>query len=123
MNIEVLKEEFIRLKKEQLSYLNSVVEESSKKILSEFEKLEIYRRIYNYNVKFKDILDILRKKIRKEMKREIKFAIKRGDIDEEEAEAITNVKDYEEFMNMMDKTKNKLMNNKERDFIKTRGIK
>ena len=62
------------------------------------------------------------KPLTKEMKREIKFAIKRGDIDEEEAEAITNVKDYEEFMEMMEKTKNKLMNNKERDFIKTRGI-
>ena len=62
------------------------------------------------------------KPLTKEMKRELKFAVKRGDIDEEEAEAITNVKDYEEFMEMMEKNKNKLMNNKERDFIKTRGI-
>ena len=71
------------------------------------------------NIKDKELEN---KPLTKEMKREIKFAIKRGDIDEEEAEAITNVKDYEEFMEMMEKTKNKLMNNKERDFIKTRGI-
>ena len=35
-----------RQHKPQLSYLNSVVENSSKKILSDFEKLEIYRKIY-----------------------------------------------------------------------------
>ena len=62
------------------------------------------------------------KPLTKEMKREIKFAIKRGDIDEEEAEAITNIKDYEEFMNMMEKNKNSNNNIKERDYIKTRGI-
>ena len=53
------------------------------------------------------------------MKRELKFAVKRGEIDEEEAEAITNVKDYEELMSMLQK--DKLNDNKERDFIKTRG--
>ena len=74
------------------------------------------------NFKSEKDKELENKPLTKEMKREIKFAIKRGDIDEEEAEAITNVKDYEEFVEMMDKTKNKLMNNKERDFIKTRGI-
>ena len=75
------------------------------------------------NFKSEKDKELENKPLTKEMKREIKFAIKRGDIDEEEAEAITNVKDYEEFVEMMDKTKNKLMNNKERDFIKTREIK
>ena len=75
------------------------------------------------NIKNEKDKELENKPLTKEMRRELKFAIKRGDIDEEEAEAITNVKDYEEFMNMMDKNKNKLMNNKERDFIKTRGIK
>ena len=75
------------------------------------------------NFKSEKDKELENKPLTKEMKRELKFAVKRGDIDEEEAETITNVKDYEEFMNMMDKTKNKLMNNKERDFIKTRGIK
>ena len=75
------------------------------------------------NFKSEKDKELENKRLTKEMKRELKFAVKRGDIDEEEAETITNVKDYEEFMNMMDKTKNKLMNNKERDFIKTRGIK
>ena len=75
------------------------------------------------NFKSEKDKELENKPLTKEMKRELKFAVKRGDIDEEEAETINNVKDYEEFMNMMDKTKNKLMNNKERDFIKTRGIK
>ena len=75
------------------------------------------------NFKSEKDKELENKPLTKEMKRELKFAVKRGDIDEEEAEAITNVKDYEEFMNMMDKNKNKLMNNKERDFIKTREIK
>ena len=60
------------------------------------------------------------KPLTKEMKRELKFAVKRGDIDEEEAEAITNIKDFEELMAMLQK--DKINNNKERDFIKTRGI-
>ena len=64
--------------------------------------------------------DLENKPLTKEMKRELKFAVKRGDIDEEEAEAITNVKDFEELMSMLQK--DKINNNKERDFIKTRGI-
>ena len=64
--------------------------------------------------------DLENKPLTKEMKRELKFAVKRGDIDEEEAEAITNVKDFEELMSMLQK--DKINNSKERDFIKTRGI-
>ena len=64
--------------------------------------------------------DLANKPLTKEMKRELKFAVKRGDIDEEEAEAITNIKDYEELMDMLQK--GKMNDNKERDFIKTRGI-
>ena len=64
--------------------------------------------------------DLENKPLTKEMKRELKFAVKRGDIDEEEAEAITNIKDYEELMEMLQK--GKMNDNKERDFIKTRGI-
>ena len=63
--------------------------------------------------------DLENKPLTKEMRRELKFAVKRGEIDEEEAEAITNVKDYEELMAMLQK--DKLNDNKERDFIKTRG--
>ena len=64
--------------------------------------------------------DLENKPLTKEMRRELKFAIKRGDIDEEEAEAITNVKDFEELMEMLQK--GKMNDNKERDLIKTRGI-
>ena len=64
--------------------------------------------------------ELEKKSLTKEMKRELKFAVKRGDINEEEAEAITNVKDFEELMAMLQK--DKIHYNKERDFIKTRGV-
>ena len=64
--------------------------------------------------------ELEKKSLTKEMKRELKFAVKRGDINEEEAEAITNVKDFEELMAMLQK--DKIHDNKERDFIKTRGV-
>ena len=92
----------------------------NKKIIGENVDINFF---VGQNIKNEKNKEMENKPLTKEMKREIKFAIKRGDINEEEAEAITNVKDYQEFMEMMDKNKNKLMNNKERDFIKTRGIK
>ena len=91
----------------------------NKKIIGENVDINFF---VGQNIKNEKNKEMENKPLTKEMKREIKFAIKRGDIDEEEAEMITNVKDYEEFMNMMDKNKNKFMNNKERDFIKTRAI-
>ena len=91
----------------------------NKKIIGENVDINFF---VGQNIKNEKNKEMENKPLTKEMKRDIKFAIKRGDIDEEEAEMITNVKDYEEFMNMMDKNKNKFMNNKERDFIKTRAI-
>lgn len=91
----------------------------NKKIIGENVDINFF---VGQNIKNEKNKEMENKPLTKEMKREIKFAIKRGDIDEEEAEMITNVKDYKEFMNMMDKNKNKFMNNKERDFIKTRAI-
>ena len=64
--------------------------------------------------------DLENKPLTKEMKRELKFMVKRGEIDEEEAEAITSVKDFEDLVAMLQK--DKLNDNKERDFIKTRGF-
>ena len=129
-NIELTKEE-----KENHKLIENIpanFDDNYEKLYAENEQILENKKIIGDNVdnnffveqNFKNEKDkeLENKPLTKEMKREIKFAIKRGDIDEEEAEAITNVKDYEEFMEMMEKTKNKLMNNKERDFIKTRGI-
>ena len=129
-NIELTKEE-----KENHKLIENIpanFDDNYEKLYAENEQILENKKIIGDNVdnnffveqNFKSEKDkeLENKPLTKEMKREIKFAIKRGDIDEEEAEAITNVKDYEEFVEMMDKTKNKLMNNKERDFIKTRGI-
>ena len=129
-NVELTKEE-----KENHKLIENIpanFDDNYEKLYAENEQILENKKIIGDNVdnnffveqNFKNEKDkeLENKPLTKEMKREIKFAIKRGDIDEEEAEAITNVKDYEEFVEMMDKTKNKLMNNKERDFIKTRGI-
>ena len=129
-NVELTKEE-----KENHKLIENIpanFDDNYEKLYAENEQILENKKIIGDNVdnnffveqNFKSEKDkeLENKPLTKEMKREIKFAIKRGDIDEEEAEAITNVKDYEEFVEMMDKTKNKLMNNKERDFIKTREI-
>jgi large subunit GTPase 1 len=129
-NVELTKEE-----KENHKLIENIpanFDDNYEKLYAENEQILENKKIIGDNVdnnffveqNFKNEKDkeLENKPLTKEMKRELKFAIKRGDIDEEEAEAITNVKDYEEFMEMLDKTKNKLMNNKERDFIKTRGI-
>ena len=72
------------------------------------------------NSKNEKIKELENKPLTKEMKRELKFAVKRGDIDEEEAGVITNVKDFEELMTFLQKEK--INDNKGRDFIKTRGV-
>ena len=55
MNIEKLKEDFIKLKKEELAYLDNTAKLSFKNILSQEEKLNIYRKIKYYeneNIKY-----------------------------------------------------------------------
>ena len=65
MNIEKLKEEFIKLKKEELAYLDNIAKLGYQKTFSQEEKLNIYRRLKFYeneNAKFYKILsDILYK--------------------------------------------------------------
>ena len=52
MNFEILKEKFIKLKKEELDYIKNILEIRSKRLLSEYERLEIYRTIIKYQNKF-----------------------------------------------------------------------
>ena len=63
MNIEKLKEEFIKLKKEELAFLDNIAKLGYQKTFSQEEKLNIYRRLKFYeneNAKFYKILsDIL----------------------------------------------------------------
>ena len=58
--------------------------------------------------------------ISKEMKRELKFAVKRGDLDEEDIEDIVTVKQYNDLMEEIAKNKGK--EKKGRDIIKTQSI-
>ena len=63
MNIEEVKEEFIKLKKEELAYLDNIAKLGYQKTFSQEEKLNIYRKLKFYeneNAKFYKILsDIL----------------------------------------------------------------
>lgn len=65
MNIEKLKKEFIKLKKEELEYLDNIAKLGYQKTFSQEEKLNIYRKLKFYeneNAKFYKILsDILYK--------------------------------------------------------------
>lgn len=65
MNIEEVKEEFIKLKKEELAYLDNIAKLGYQKTFSQEEKLNIYRKLKFYeneNAKFYKILsDILYK--------------------------------------------------------------
>jgi len=56
MNYELNKKEFEKIKKEELTYIDSIAQISSKKTLSETEKLEIYRMLNNYEIKLNEIL-------------------------------------------------------------------
>ena len=56
MNYELAKNEFIKLKRKELEYIDNIAKISSNKILSELEKLEIYRKLNNYEVKLNEIL-------------------------------------------------------------------
>ena len=61
MNYEYLKKEFIKLKKEELIYIDNISKISSNKILKEYEKLEFYRGLNNYITKLDDLIEKLGK--------------------------------------------------------------
>lgn len=61
MNYKYLKKEFIKLKKEELIYIDNISKVSSNKILPEYEKLEFYRGLNNYITKLDDLIDKLGK--------------------------------------------------------------
>lgn len=56
MDFELNKSNFINLKKEELNYIDSIAKISSNRLLSETEKLEVYRTLNNYNIKLNEIL-------------------------------------------------------------------
>jgi len=62
MNNKELKNEFIKLKREELDYIDSIAKISSNKKLSEYQKLEIHRTLKNYQIKLNEMITILRDK-------------------------------------------------------------
>ena len=55
MNYEEIKDEFVKLKREELAYIDSIAQISSSKILSGNEKLEVYRKLRNYKIEINEI--------------------------------------------------------------------
>ncbi len=100
MNYEQIKEEFIKLKKEELECIVKVIKSSHSKTLSDSEKLEIYRNIKNYKIKLNEVL----KKLCKEV-------IKNGLIDSLELEDVIIEFD-------IDKSYLSMMNNFESEKLK-----
>jgi len=67
MNYEVIKNEFIKLKKEELEYIDNVAKTSSSRILSEYEKIEIHRTLNNYQVELEKMFKKLLIELEKNM--------------------------------------------------------
>lgn len=65
MNYEEIKKEFIKLKKEELNYINEISIISNNKKLSEYEKIEIYRNLKKYENQLNDKLKQLHKELLK----------------------------------------------------------
>lgn len=63
MNYELIKNELIKLKKEEFVYIDSIANYSSNHLLTEYEKIEIYRKIKDYQAKITEIADQLVEKI------------------------------------------------------------
>jgi len=63
MNYELLKNEFINIKNEELNYINDIAKISTNKILSESEKLTMYRTLKNYEIKLNELIKLLRNEI------------------------------------------------------------
>ena len=54
MNYEIIKEEFINLKKEEFNYIDVIAKKGCNEILSEYEKLKIYRNLKQYEQKINE---------------------------------------------------------------------
>lgn len=72
MNYELIKNEFIKLKREELEYIDNIAKICSNKILSECEKLEIHRKLKKYQKKLNEMLKTLKCEMAKgkQLKRE-----------------------------------------------------
>lgn len=66
MNFELIKQEFISLKKEELAYLDNIARTSRIKALTEYEKLQVYRKVTYYEDSLKEVFEKLRIKGREE---------------------------------------------------------
>lgn len=60
MNLESVKEEYIKLKREEFDYIDNIANICSNNKLSEYEKLEIYRKLKEYEFKLTEAIKRLK---------------------------------------------------------------
>ena len=99
MNFEILKEKFIKLKKEELDYIKNILEIRSKRLLSEYERLEIYRTIIKYQNKLDELvkeifLDFRNDKKTKLYQKDKSEVIIEIDLDKKIIGLLSNYSDY-----------------------------
>lgn len=99
MSFEELKEEFIKIKKEELDYIKNILEIRSKRLLSEYERLEIYRTIIKYQNKLDELvkeifLDFRNNKKSKLYQKDKSEVIIEIDLDKKIIGLLSNYSDY-----------------------------
>ena len=77
MDYEFLKEEFIKLKKEELDYIDNISKLSKSKKFTEYEKIEIYRKLKSYEIKINEMYKLLFVEARNEFKKNEEELMKR----------------------------------------------
>lgn len=77
MNYELLKEEFIKLKKEELAYIGNISKISKSKIFTEHEKIEIYRKLNDYVRKINEMYKLIVVEAKNEVKKNEEELMKR----------------------------------------------
>ena len=99
MSFEELKEEFIKIKKEEFDYIKKILEIRKKRLLSEYERLEIYRTIIKYQKKLDELVkeiflyyrDNKKSKLYQKDNSEVIIEI---DLDKKIIELLSNYSDY-----------------------------
>ena len=99
MNFEILKEKFMKIKKEELDYIKNILEIRSKRLLSEYERLEIYRTIIKYQNKLDELvkeifLDFRNNKTSKLYQKDKSEVIIEIDLDKKIIGLLSNYSDY-----------------------------
>ena len=82
-NYEKVLEKYIKLKKEELDYINNISKISNERKLTEYERIKIYIKLREYEKTIKDVSSDFVEEIRKLKKRNLEDVIVEFDIDKD----------------------------------------